>query len=126
MAGAQTADKAVIVSSAWGVRSVKNIKALIVLGVAVVAGLVAMYMADRYMKQQNESLAGAKVVVATKDLDLGTRLTPDMLQAVDVVGRVIDLPKLYALVSAFIPPAPLEPGTAPLPPRDPATGCEAG
>lgn len=83
MAGAQTADKAVIVSSAWGVRSVKNIKALIVLGVAVVAGLVAMYMADRYMKQQNESLAGAKVVVATKDLDLGTRLTPDMLQAVD-------------------------------------------
>ncbi len=61
----------------------KNIRALVVLGVAVIAGIVAVILANRYMTQQGETLGGAKVVVAGKDLDLGTRLTPEMMQAVD-------------------------------------------
>lgn len=61
----------------------RNIKALLVLAVAIIAGAVAVYMADRYMKQQGETVGGAKVVVASGDLDLGTRLTPELLQAVD-------------------------------------------
>lgn len=61
----------------------RNIKALVVLAVAIIAGAGAVFMADRYMKQQGEAFGGAKVVVASKDLDLGTRLTPELMQAVD-------------------------------------------
>lgn len=61
----------------------RNIKALVVLVVAIIAGVVAVFMADRYMKQQGESVGGARVVVASQDLVLGTRLTPEAMQAVD-------------------------------------------
>jgi pilus assembly protein CpaB len=52
----------------------KNLRALIVLGVAIVTGLVAVVMAARWMTQQ----AGERrqVVVATRDADLGTQLDP--------------------------------------------------
>ncbi len=61
----------------------RNIKAFVVLLVAIAAGGLAVYMANRYMTQQSESVGGAKVVVASKDLDLGTRLSPDVMQLVD-------------------------------------------
>lgn len=61
----------------------RNVRALVVLLVAVVAGVVAVVLVNRYVAQQEGALGGAKVVVAVKDLDLGTRLTADMMQAVD-------------------------------------------
>lgn len=61
----------------------RNVRALVVLLVAIVAGVVAVVLVNRYVAQQGNTLGGAKVVVAVKDLDLGTRLTADMMQAVD-------------------------------------------
>ena len=50
--------------------------------ISLTIGLVAVILASRWMAQQ-PSLATSKVVVAAKDVDLGTRLAPDMLAAVE-------------------------------------------
>ena len=50
--------------------------------IAIVLGLGAVVLASRWVSQQ-AAVASSKVVVAAKDLDLGTRLTPEMLKLVD-------------------------------------------
>lgn len=60
----------------------KNTRALVMIVVSLVIGLVAVIMASRWITQQT-SLATSKVVVAAKDVDLGTRLTPEMLTMVE-------------------------------------------
>ena len=50
--------------------------------IAIVLGLGAVVLASRWVAQQ-ATVASSKVVVAAKDLDLGTRLTPEMLKLVD-------------------------------------------
>lgn len=60
----------------------RNMRALVVLLVAIAAGIAAVVLANRWLTQQTAEVGGVKVVVATKDLDLGTRLTPEMMQAV--------------------------------------------
>lgn len=60
----------------------KNTRALIMIGVSVLIGLGAVFAAAQWVAQQT-SMATTKVVVAAKDLDVGTRLTPGMLQVVD-------------------------------------------
>jgi pilus assembly protein CpaB len=62
---------------------VKNIRATVILGVAVVAGIIAMVMADRWLSERARDVGGAKVVVAARDIELGTQLTPQMLELVD-------------------------------------------
>src|SRR5512135_2291689 len=57
-------------------------RALVVLVLAIAAGIVAVVLANRWISQQTAVSEGTKVMVATRDLDLGTRLTPDMMQAV--------------------------------------------
>lgn len=61
----------------------RNIRALVVLVAALAAGAVAVYLASQWLKGQAGTVGGAKVVVAAADIDLGTQLTPQLLQVVD-------------------------------------------
>ncbi len=61
----------------------RNVTALVVLVVAVAAGAAAVFLANRWISEQAGVKAGAQVVVAATDLELGTQLTPQALQAVD-------------------------------------------
>lgn len=54
---------------------------MVMIVIAVLIGLVAVVLATRLLQQA--SMATTKVVVASRDLDLGMRLAPDMLQTVD-------------------------------------------
>lgn len=59
----------------------KNARAFGMIGISVVLGIAAVLMAWR-MVEQKARVDTITVVVATKNMDLGTRLTPDMLQAI--------------------------------------------
>lgn len=50
--------------------------------IAIVLALGAVVLASRWVSQQ-ASVATSRVVVAAKDLDLGTRLAPELLKTVD-------------------------------------------
>jgi pilus assembly protein CpaB len=52
------------------------------LGVAVLAGLLAVLLASKWLNQKSGS-GMAKVAVATTDISLGQRLTPELVQMVD-------------------------------------------
>lgn len=60
----------------------KNTRALIMIGVSVSVGLGAVLAAAQWVARQ-ASIATSKVVVVSKDLDVGTRLSPGLLQVVD-------------------------------------------
>jgi pilus assembly protein CpaB len=59
-----------------------NSRALLMIGVSAVLGLAAMIFAAQWLGQK-AALATKKVVVAAKDIQLGSPLTEDMLKAVD-------------------------------------------
>jgi pilus assembly protein CpaB len=81
----------------------KNTKALIMIGVSVMVGLGAVFAAAQWVAKKS-SMATARVVVAAKDLQVGTRLTPSALQIVDwpskstVKGSFSDIKALDARV----------------------------
>lgn len=60
----------------------KNQRALIVMAVAVLFGLVAVALAGRWLLRQPSGSAG-RIVVASADINLGQRLMPDMLKLAD-------------------------------------------
>jgi pilus assembly protein CpaB len=60
----------------------KNIKALTLLALAVLVGLAAAVYAARWVAQRG-SLAASKVVVAAVDIELGSKLNPQMLTTVE-------------------------------------------
>jgi len=60
----------------------KNTRALVMLGVAVLLGALAVTMAARWLGQQSD-IATNRVVVAARDIELGSPLTPDMLTSVE-------------------------------------------
>jgi pilus assembly protein CpaB len=60
----------------------KNKRALIAISFAVIAGLVAVVLASRWMAAQ-AAHGASKIVVAAVDLDLGRRLSPEMLKLTD-------------------------------------------
>jgi len=60
----------------------RNPRALIMMVAAVIAGLGAVIIGARWLSQQATSSAN-KLVVAGSDIDLGSRLTPAMLKAVE-------------------------------------------
>lgn len=60
----------------------KNTRALVMIIVSLVIGVFAVIMASRWIAEQT-SLATSKVVVAAKDVDLGSRLAPEMLTVVE-------------------------------------------
>jgi len=57
-------------------------RAIFILLLATAAGLAAVVFGSRWMVSQN-STSTARVVVATADISLGQRLTPDVLKVVD-------------------------------------------
>ncbi|HEX8477071.1 MAG TPA: Flp pilus assembly protein CpaB [Telluria sp.] len=57
----------------------KNQRALIVMAVAVVLALAAVALAGRWLLSQPSNTAG-RIVVASTDINLGQRLTPEMLK----------------------------------------------
>lgn len=59
----------------------KNTRAVFMVIVAVLIGLVAVILASRWITQQTVSTAG-QVVVARLDVDLGTRLTSEMVKTI--------------------------------------------
>lgn len=81
----------------------KNTRALVMIGVSVLVGLLAVLAAAQWVARQT-SMATSKVVVAAKDLDVGTPLSPNVMQVVDwpassvVKGTVDDPKKLDARV----------------------------
>jgi pilus assembly protein CpaB len=64
----------------WG-ENVKNTRAVVMIIVAVLIGVVAVVLASQWITKQTTSSAGS-VVVARIDVDLGTRLTPEMLKTI--------------------------------------------
>jgi len=60
----------------------KNQRALIVMAIAVVFALAAVALAGRWLLRQPSSSAG-RIVVAGADINLGQRLTPEMLKMAD-------------------------------------------
>lgn len=60
----------------------KNTRAVVMIVISLAIGLAAVMLASRWVTQQ-PSLATSKVVVTAKDVDLGTRLAPDMLSTVE-------------------------------------------
>lgn len=78
----------------------KNSRALVMIGLSVVVGLGAVFVAAQWVTRQT-AIATSKVVVASKDLDVGTRLSPTSLQ-------VVDWPASSAVKGAFADPKPLD------------------
>jgi pilus assembly protein CpaB len=78
----------------------RNTRALIMIVVAVIAGLAAVVIGARWLSQQATGSAD-KLVVAVSDIDLGSRLTPAMVKVVDWPAN--SMPK-----GAFTNPAELD------------------
>jgi pilus assembly protein CpaB len=60
----------------------KNTRTMLVLGIAIMSGLVAVLLASRWLTQQTSN-GVARVVVASTDISLGQRLTPELFKLVD-------------------------------------------
>ena len=60
----------------------KNRRALLMMALAVVFGLAAVALASRWLLRQTPGAAN-KIVVAALDVNLGQRLTPEMLKQID-------------------------------------------
>ncbi len=70
------------------------------MAVSVLVGLGAVLLAAQWVNKQS-SIATAKVVVAAKDIDVGSRLATGMLQ-------VVEWPQASAVKGAFTDPAKLD------------------
>ena len=60
----------------------KNARSLTMLIIALLAGLAAVVLAVKWIQQQGQQ-GGNKIAVAMVDIQLGSRLTPEMVQLVD-------------------------------------------
>lgn len=60
----------------------RSTRALVMLGAAVLAGLVAVIAASRWISDQSR-LGAARIVVLGTDVQLGSRVTPEMLKVTD-------------------------------------------
>ena len=60
----------------------RNTRALIMMVAAVLAGLIAVVLASQWISRQSQ-FGASKVVVLGVDVQLGSRLTPDMVKLVD-------------------------------------------
>lgn len=68
----------------------KNKRAIVMMAIAILFGLAAVVLASRWLLKQPAGNAG-RIVVAAGDVNLGQRLTPDMLKLAD--WPVDSLPK---------------------------------
>ena len=57
-------------------------RGIVMLAIALIAGIAAVVLAGRWI-QQRAQVSGNRVAVAQLDIQLGTRISPDMIQLVD-------------------------------------------
>lgn len=60
----------------------KNMRSVVMLVIALLAGLTAVVLAARWIQQQGAA-SGSKIAVSVLDVQLGSKLTPEMVQMVD-------------------------------------------
>lgn len=60
----------------------KNTRSIVMLIIALLAGLVAVVLAVKWLQQQKDH-SGGKIAVTTTDIQLGSRITPEFMQMVD-------------------------------------------
>lgn len=60
----------------------KSSRAILMIGASVLIALLAVVLASRWISQQ-ASLTTNKIIVAAMDINLGTRLTPEMIKLAD-------------------------------------------
>lgn len=60
----------------------KNMRSVVMLVIALLAGLAAVVLAAKWIQQQGQN-SGNKIAVAVLDIQLGSRLSPEMVQMVD-------------------------------------------
>ncbi len=60
----------------------KNTRTLVVLAVAILSGLLAVMLADRWLDHQSNS-GITRIAVAATEISLGQRLTPELVKLVD-------------------------------------------
>ena len=60
----------------------RNTRALLMMAAAVIAGLIAVVLASQWISRQSQ-FGASKVVTLAVDVQLGSRLTPDMVKLVD-------------------------------------------
>lgn len=82
----------------------KNTRSLVMLVIALLAGLSAVVLAVKWIQQQGQG-TGGKIAVATLDIQLGSRITPELVQMVDwpqgsvPAGAFTDVKKLDTRVA---------------------------
>ncbi|WLI87748.1 Flp pilus assembly protein CpaB [Massilia sp. R2A-15] len=60
----------------------KNHKAFLMIGISVTLALLAVVLASRWISQQG-NISTSKVMVAAVDINLGTRISPELIRSVD-------------------------------------------
>ncbi|WP_153108960.1 Flp pilus assembly protein CpaB [Propionivibrio limicola] len=60
----------------------KNMRSVVMLVIALLAGLAAVVLAAKWIQQQGQN-SGNKIAVAVLDIQLGSRLSPEMIQMVE-------------------------------------------
>ena len=60
----------------------KNTRALVMIGISIIAALAAVFIAARWVSQETAIRTG-KVVVANADIDIGSKLTAPMVRLAD-------------------------------------------
>lgn len=60
----------------------KNTRTMLMFGISIIAALLAVVLASRWVSQQG-SANSKKLAVAAVDINLGTRLTPEMVRLAD-------------------------------------------
>lgn len=60
----------------------KNTKALLMIGVSITLALIAVLLASRWISQQG-NISTSKVMVAAVEINLGTRITPELIRSAD-------------------------------------------
>ena len=93
----------------------RNIRALGVLTLALVLGLAAAAYAANWLQQQGAE-GTVQVLVAKRDLQMGTRLQPDMLETVRwpkaALTRCTKCPSWHAALARWATPSSGPPKTA--------------
>ncbi|WP_219892822.1 Flp pilus assembly protein CpaB [Aquisediminimonas profunda] len=82
-------------------------RSLIVLGLAILLGLVAVYLANVYLggvekKQEVVQQGNVKVAVARVPMDFGTEITPDKVQMVDFPSAAVPQ-GTFSSISTLLP-----------------------
>jgi pilus assembly protein CpaB len=60
----------------------KNNKAFLMIGISITLALLAVLLASRWISQQG-NISTTKVMVAAVEINLGTRITPEMIRSAD-------------------------------------------